>query len=84
MAQMTKRERLSATITGQEVDRTAVALWRHFPGDDQRLNQGAFRTPADRDATFPNEVEDTAGIPAGILGGAVAGDDGDAIHLQLR
>ena len=36
MAQMTKRERLSATINGQEVDRTAVALWRHFPGDDQR------------------------------------------------
>ena len=36
MAQMTKRERLSATINGQEVDRIAVALWRHFPGDDQR------------------------------------------------
>ena len=36
MAQMTKRERLAATINGQEVDRTAVALWRHFPGDDQR------------------------------------------------
>ena len=36
MAQMTKRERLSATINGQQVDRVAVALWRHFPGDDQR------------------------------------------------
>ena len=36
MAQMTKRERLLATVNGQQVDRVAVALWRHFPGDDQR------------------------------------------------
>jgi uroporphyrinogen decarboxylase len=33
---MTKRERLEATIRGEAVDRPAVALWRHFPGDDQR------------------------------------------------
>ncbi|MHB1357136.1 MAG: uroporphyrinogen decarboxylase family protein [Anaerolineae bacterium] len=33
---MTKRERLEATFAGQEVDRPAVALWRHWPGDDQR------------------------------------------------
>ena len=33
---MTRRERLMATISGQPVDRVAVALWRHFPGDDQR------------------------------------------------
>jgi uroporphyrinogen decarboxylase len=33
---MNKRERLEATIRGQDVDRVAVALWRHFPGDDQR------------------------------------------------
>lgn len=36
MAQMTRRERLAATIAGADVDRPAVALWRHFPGDDQR------------------------------------------------
>jgi len=36
MATMTRRERLLATISGEEVDRIAVALWRHFPGDDQR------------------------------------------------
>jgi uroporphyrinogen decarboxylase len=36
MAQMTRRERLAATVAGEPVDRTAVALWRHFPGDDQR------------------------------------------------
>ena len=33
---MTKRQRLEATFAGQPVDRVAVTLWRHFPGDDQR------------------------------------------------
>ena len=33
---MTKRERLEATIAGQAADRPAIALWRHWPGDDQR------------------------------------------------
>jgi uroporphyrinogen decarboxylase len=33
---MTRRERLEAIFIGAPVDRTAVALWRHFPGDDQR------------------------------------------------
>ncbi len=32
---MKKRERLEATLAGQSVDRVPVALWRHFPGDDQ-------------------------------------------------
>ncbi len=32
---MNKRERLEATIAGQSTDRTPIALWRHFPGDDQ-------------------------------------------------
>src|SRR5512138_3768793 len=31
---MDKRERLEATFRGQSTDRTPVALWRHFPGDD--------------------------------------------------
>lgn len=35
MADMSKRNRLEATIRGEAVDRVAVALWRHFPGDDQ-------------------------------------------------
>ncbi len=35
-AKMTRRARLEATFAGQPVDRVAVALWRHFPGDDQR------------------------------------------------
>lgn len=36
MQTMTKRERLQASIAGQAVDRPAIALWRHWPGDDQR------------------------------------------------
>lgn len=35
-ARMSRRQRLLATIAGQPTDRIAVALWRHFPGDDQR------------------------------------------------
>lgn len=35
MPEMTKRERLEATIRGEPADRPPVALWRHFPGDDQ-------------------------------------------------
>lgn len=33
---MTKRERLHAALNLGPVDRPPVALWRHFPGDDQR------------------------------------------------
>lgn len=32
----TKRQRLSASIAGEIVDRPPVALWRHFPVDDQQ------------------------------------------------
>jgi uroporphyrinogen decarboxylase len=33
---LTKRERLEKAIHGEDVDRVPVALWRHWPGDDQR------------------------------------------------
>lgn len=33
---LSKRERLEKTIAGEEADRVPVALWRHWPGDDQR------------------------------------------------
>ena len=36
MKQMTKRQRLEAAFCGEAVDRPPVALWRHWPGDDQR------------------------------------------------
>lgn len=32
---MTRRERLAAAARGDSVDRAPVALWRHFPVDDQ-------------------------------------------------
>lgn len=33
---MDKRERLEKTLAGEPTDRVPAALWRHFPGDDQR------------------------------------------------
>jgi uroporphyrinogen decarboxylase len=33
---MDKQERLTKTIAGEAADRVPVALWRHWPGDDQR------------------------------------------------
>jgi uroporphyrinogen decarboxylase len=46
MPEMTKRERLEATIRGEATDRVPVALWRHFPGDDQDPAQLAASTVA--------------------------------------
>lgn len=43
---MNKRERLEATIAGQAADRIPVALWRHFPGDDQSPDSLADATIA--------------------------------------
>lgn len=36
---MTKRERLAAAVRGEATDRPLVALWRHFPTDDQDAEQ---------------------------------------------
>lgn len=33
---MNKRERLEKTFAGEATDRVPAALWRHWPGDDQR------------------------------------------------
>jgi uroporphyrinogen decarboxylase len=41
---MDKHERLQATLKGETVDRAAVALWRHFPVDDQRPEDLAAAT----------------------------------------
>ena len=46
MDTMSKRQRLEATIAGQPVDRPAVALWRHWPVDDQRAEDLARATLA--------------------------------------
>jgi uroporphyrinogen decarboxylase len=44
MTQWTRRERLEATIAGEQADRPPVALWRHFPIDDQYPDQLAAST----------------------------------------
>lgn len=41
---MDKRERVRAAIGGGKVDRSPVALWRHFPVDDQRPEDLAAAT----------------------------------------
>src|ERR671923_861570 len=41
---MDKRERLRGAIAGEAVDRLPVALWRHFPVDDQRPEDLAAAT----------------------------------------
>jgi uroporphyrinogen decarboxylase len=49
---MSKRERLEATFAGEAVDRPAVALWRHWPVDDQRGDELARAT-----LTFQNSYD---------------------------
>jgi uroporphyrinogen decarboxylase len=51
---MDKRQRLEAAFRGEAVDRPPVALWRHWPGDDQRAedlaaSQVAFQREYDFD-----------------------------------
>jgi uroporphyrinogen decarboxylase len=46
MSEMSKRERLEATIRGEATDRVPVALWRHFPVDDQDPAELAASTVA--------------------------------------
>jgi uroporphyrinogen decarboxylase len=46
MRNMTKRKRLEASIRGEPTDRLPVALWRHFPGDDQNPAELAASTIA--------------------------------------
>ena len=43
---MEKRERLEKTLRGEATDRVPVALWRHWPGDDQRAADLAKATLA--------------------------------------
>jgi uroporphyrinogen decarboxylase len=41
---MNKRERLGRMLANEATDRLPVALWRHFPGDDQRAPDFAAAT----------------------------------------
>ena len=42
MSKWNKRQRLEATIAGTKPDRVPVALWRHWPGDDQDAEALAY------------------------------------------
>jgi len=44
MKDYSKRKRLEATISGEKIDRTPIALWRHWPGDDQNAQRLAATT----------------------------------------
>lgn len=46
MSELSKRDRLEATIQGLQTDRPPVALWRHFPVDDQNPDALAASTLA--------------------------------------
>ncbi len=41
MSDWSKRERLERTILGEKPDRPPIALWRHWPGDDQDAERSA-------------------------------------------
>ena len=41
---MNKRDRLENSLAGNAVDRVPVVLWRHWPGDDQRIADFAWST----------------------------------------
>lgn len=36
---MTHRELIEAAVRGERPERVPAALWRHFPGDDQRAEK---------------------------------------------
>ena len=48
---LSHRERLEACIGGEQIDRVPVALWRHFPVDDQNPDRLAAAT-----AAFPTHL----------------------------
>jgi uroporphyrinogen decarboxylase len=58
---MNKRERLEKTFAGEAADRTPAALWRHWPGDDQRAADLARSTVEFQNAYDWDFVKVTAG-----------------------
>lgn len=84
---MTRRERLQATISGQEVDRVAVALWRHFPGDDQRAEDLAAATLAwqaqyDWDFIKVSPASSFCLVDWGVEDRWVGGDEGTREYIK--
>lgn len=83
---MNHRERIQATLRGQPTDRTPVALWRHFPGDDLQAetlaaNVVAFQKKFDFDFV---KVTPAGGYPAEMYGSTLAdrgNREGTRAHL---
>jgi len=68
---MNKRERLEKSIAGEATDRIPVALWRHWPGDDQRAADLArstieFQTTYDWDFVNIAPAESYAVVDYGL------------------
>ncbi len=78
---MTKLERLKAAIAGDAVDRVPVALWRHFPGDDQRAEDLAaatlwFQSQYDWDFIKVSPASSFCLVDWGVADEWVGGDEG--------
>ncbi|MBC8171250.1 MAG: hypothetical protein H7X77_06245 [Anaerolineae bacterium] len=84
---MLKRERLEKTVAGEPTDRVPVALWRSFPGDDQRaadLAQGviAFQQQYDWDLVNIVPASNYAVIDYGLKDEWQGAADGQRISLK--
>src|SRR5512142_241602 len=67
---MNHRERVLAAVRGEPVDHVPVALWRHFPNDDQKPETLATRV-VDFQRKFDVDlvkVTPASGYPAEIYG----------------
>lgn len=86
---MAKRERLEATIRREPVDRPAVALWRHWPGDDQRAEdlacaQVAFQRRYDFDFMKVTPASSYCLEDWGVVDRWVAGTDEGTREYVVR
>src|SRR5512140_3430230 len=67
---MNHRERIHAALRGEPVDHVPVALWRHFPNDDQQADALARRVVEFQNAYDFDLVKVTpaSGYPAEMYG----------------
>jgi uroporphyrinogen decarboxylase len=65
MAAMSHWERIRAALKGEEVDRTPVSLWRHFPGDDS-TSAGLAKVMVDWQRKF--DFDFVKFMPTGMYG----------------
>ncbi len=84
---MTHRERIDAAIRGRKTDRVPVALWRHFPVDDETadgLAQSVTRFQSEYDFDLV-KVTHASGYPAEAWGAelvAAGNEEGTRNYLR--